>query len=728
MADPAHEAGAPEAGANEAGADKAGAEDSAAISDTDTDACRDGFIRGGRCHETARWRMATNGGQVRFFTTWNFFFVFLGLLFAAAVYLPCQLVKGGWYLNSPTSWLVNYVVTPISISSVIAAFCVFIASQGMMAYNFIGALDLPEAEEQAIRTQTKDATRSVGQHFKDSAAAFGRGAADVFGGGFLARPINAIVDSVQQKRDARYREEHNMCAPVPTPRSVPTPTPRPVALPDDDVHTDTVTSVRLKRATLPPEAVDRQLMYTSNAAETYGGNMCTVEGRLAGGRRSTARDAAAQGHDQGHEQGHGQRQGYAPVPKAPPRTLQPISIGSFGSMTLFDTAPSAPPPPPPPPPRRLRLMMRPRQNPDHMSAQLGAALMSRNRPLPSLLRQQRQQRQPPGSQPTQFQGRRTMLLQPQQQGPQMMPFASQHQQPHQPRHSQDDDDADAPPATAATAWTRPSRAAPRGAQLLSDLDDDAGGGFGTGRTGRAGRAGRASRASGFGGARRVTFAEPAEEAPLDRDAEAEEEAGLTTGQIARKKQAVARHERDAGDLRKQALGETSIAVQNISTALQSNFVLHLLPVGIAMLTLFLLSMGTFATANIGVVIGVTGLILIVLFGGYLCVPMRNTETNTNVYGWQKVRYVYGNPPVWPFAAMFVFCLLAMFVIPTFVIGGGTDKLGFWRRLTHTTIAGDEVQTTTAANGVAGDGAANAAADDDSMGAMSEQDESFAEPL
>ena len=135
--------------------------------------------------------------------------------------------------------------------------------------------------------------------------------------------------------------------------------------------------------------------------------------------------------------------------------------------------------------------------------------------------------------------------------------------------------------------------------------------------------------------------------------------------------------------RARALRETSISVTKLNYPLRDNFIGHILPALLAIGTLLLLSLGTLRTANPAIVAGVTLAILTVLFVGYLCVPMYDTDRERNVYGWEKVNYVYGHPPVFPFVLQGFLIVAAALVIPFFVIGHGDHKLNWWHRLVGT---------------------------------------------
>ena len=160
-----------------------------------------------------------------------------------------------------------------------------------------------------------------------------------------------------------------------------------------------------------------------------------------------------------------------------------------------------------------------------------------------------------------------------------------------------------------------------------------------------------------------------------------EEGGEGEGEEGKKKRkkAVLKHKTE-DEKRNQMLQETSIAVLSINKSLKSDFIGHTLPALVALVVLLILSLGSFPTANVNIVIGVTVGILVMLFGGYLCIPIYDPKKKMNLYGWKKVKYVYGNPPIWPFLGMLLFIIAATVVIPYFVIGTGEGKLDWWHRM------------------------------------------------
>ena len=137
---------------------------------------------------------------------------------------------------------------------------------------------------------------------------------------------------------------------------------------------------------------------------------------------------------------------------------------------------------------------------------------------------------------------------------------------------------------------------------------------------------------------------------------------------------------DKRTVRRQVLGDTSIHVSHVDQQLRRNFIMHIVPACIAGVTVAVVCMGSLAHANVPAVMAITLGILSTMFLGYICVPVRDSASGENLYGWSKINYVYGNPPPSVFVVQALLMLLAVVAIPVCMIGTGKDKCSVWSSL------------------------------------------------
>jgi hypothetical protein len=150
-----------------------------------------------------------------------------------------------------------------------------------------------------------------------------------------------------------------------------------------------------------------------------------------------------------------------------------------------------------------------------------------------------------------------------------------------------------------------------------------------------------------------------------------------SGQIADSGRASSASSASASAALNSTLHDTSIHVVHVDEQLRRNFVMHVVPACLAAVTVAVLCVGSLAHANVLYVMATTLGMLLVMFLGYLCIPVRNEKTGELLYGWRKIQYVYGDPPPLPFVAQTLFMLLAVAAIPLCMIGTSTDKASVW---------------------------------------------------
>lgn len=95
--------------------------------------CKHGLLHDGRCGDL-RYRFVED--RSAYFTSWNFFLIIAALALVLLVYLPANLIDGGSFLQGKYGFLVNYIVTPLIITSVIGSIGVLLTSQSIVAFNF----------------------------------------------------------------------------------------------------------------------------------------------------------------------------------------------------------------------------------------------------------------------------------------------------------------------------------------------------------------------------------------------------------------------------------------------------------------------------------------------------------------------------------------------------------------------------------------------------------------
>lgn len=126
--------------------------------------CLHGLLHDGQCGDL-RYRFVED--RSAYFTSWNFFLIIAALALVLLVYLPANLIDGGSFLRGKYGFLVNYIVTPLIIMSVIGSIGVLLTSQSIVAFNFQQMVEIGHIppirhlvqEEEARHERVADARR-----------------------------------------------------------------------------------------------------------------------------------------------------------------------------------------------------------------------------------------------------------------------------------------------------------------------------------------------------------------------------------------------------------------------------------------------------------------------------------------------------------------------------------------------------------------------------------------